>query len=203
MVVTRTLWNTRRDVHFQNLKIEPQAVAKKALSFSKYIENLYNRQQHDSFIDKPSVHIEQLWTPPDFLFIKANYDASYDPDNGLTGVAVILRDGAGNWRGGLSKCYAGIRSSEQAECVTFYDAVKWCEELQISQVIVETDLKGIENYINNAAPVISWESETILLDAIDKLKFFIRWNCSFVSRKCNKTADTLAKYRRQHKVSRI
>lgn len=64
-------------------------------------------------------------------------------------------------------------------------------------------LKGIEGYINESAPVVVWESEDILLDAIGKLNNIPQWECNFVSRICNKSVDKLAKFSRKFGITRV
>ncbi|XP_026429794.1 uncharacterized protein LOC113326221 [Papaver somniferum] len=107
----------------------------------------------------------------------------------------------GKWRGCQSKCYTGVINSEQAECLAFLDAVRWSKELQHNHIVFETDLKGIESYINKLAPDIAWENEDILLDAMNKLKTIPHWECNFIPRLCNKAVDKLAKFSRRNGIT--
>ncbi|XP_026378105.1 uncharacterized protein LOC113272495 [Papaver somniferum] len=156
-----------------------------------------------SFSEQPPTTRTLHWNPPKFSFLKVNCDASYDLSSGLTGIALVLRDHAGTWRGGLVKCYAGKASSEAAKCLAFSHSVRWCVELQLPRIMLEMDLKGIDSYINKASHTISWENEVILLDAIETLTKFQAWEVSFVPRKCNKIVDTLAKYINRFRISKI
>ncbi|RZC73629.1 hypothetical protein C5167_049110 [Papaver somniferum] len=185
---------------FQNKKASPELVARKAMSFATYIEGLNAKQQPRVVMIHDNIHVH--WKPPASPYLTINCDASFDKHTGLTGISLILRDFAGKWRGCLTKCYAGVKDSEQAECLAFFEAVKWSRSMQQTHVVLETDLQGIESYITKHAPVISWENEDILLDAIECLKNIPHWECRFISRSCNKPADILAKYNRRNRVTR-
>ncbi|XP_026383413.1 uncharacterized protein LOC113278906 [Papaver somniferum] len=109
-----------------------------------------------------------------------------------------------NWRGSLAKCYAGVANSEKEECLALLDATIWSKELQISHIVIQTDLKNIEGYISNNSPVIAWDNETLLLDAIVILNTnLFSWKCHFIPRVCNKPADELAKFSRKFRVERV
>ncbi|XP_026419811.1 uncharacterized protein LOC113315769 [Papaver somniferum] len=201
MIVSWSIWNERCEVKFQQKQAVPQKVASKAMNFAVYIKQLNEKTEQNSVVAyKKTSHLH--WKPPASPFYVINCDASYDAASGPTRIALILRDFAGNWWGCSTKCYAGIRSSEQAECLAFYQAVKWSKELQHTHIVLETDLKGTESYINNSAPVIAWENEDILLDAIECLKNIPQWECHFVPRNCNKPVDKLAKHNWKNGVTR-
>lgn len=93
--------------------------------------------------------------------------------------------------------------SEQAKCLAFNDAVSWCKELHLTHMVFETDLKGIEGYINNSSPVIAWENEVILLDVIGRLKTIPQWGCNFVPRFCNNSVDKLAKFSKRFGITNV
>ncbi|XP_026422282.1 uncharacterized protein LOC113318323 [Papaver somniferum] len=140
MIVAWTIWNERCEVRFQHKQANPQTTARRAISFASYIKSLYAKQEPNNFV----VHYNtssRHWKPPAPHFIIINCDASYDIHTGLTGISLILRDFAEQWRGSSAKCYAGVKDSEQAECLAFFEAVKWSKELQHTHVVLETDLK--------------------------------------------------------------
>ncbi|XP_026459824.1 uncharacterized protein LOC113360536 [Papaver somniferum] len=143
MIVSWTIWNERCEVIFQNKKVDPIATARKALSFANYIENLYTVAMTSKHSDMMIRINKPLWKPPAYPFLSMNCDASFNKNTGLTGIALILRDYAGNWRGCKSKCYARIKGSEEAECLAFSEAVNWSLKLHHSHIVFETDLQGI------------------------------------------------------------
>lgn len=75
-------------------------------------------------------------------------------------------------------------------------------ELQYTHIVFETDLQGIDSFINSCSPVIAWENEDILLDVIESLKHIPQWKCHYIPRLCNKPADELAKYSRKNGITR-
>ncbi|XP_026428270.1 uncharacterized protein LOC113324157 [Papaver somniferum] len=158
MIVSWSIWNERCEVQFQGKTADLILVAKKAISFSNYIQKL-------------------------------NYSVS-------------VTTNIGRWKGYKSKCYVGIKSSEQAECLAFLDAIRWGVKLQYTHIVFETDLQEIDSYINHHTPAVSWENEDILLDAVDSLKYIPQWDCKFVFRSCNKPADKLAKFCRHNGITR-
>ncbi|XP_026442295.1 uncharacterized protein LOC113341753 [Papaver somniferum] len=202
MTVSWSIWNERCEVQFQKKKANPVEVARKAMSFASYLDGLYKKQQDRVVARLPKTNTLH-WKPPVSPFYVINCDASYDKNTKLTGIALVLRDFAGNWWGCSAKCYAGVKDSEQMECLAFSEAVKWSKALQDAHVVLETDLQGIESYIVKKAPVIAWENEDILIDAIDSLKSIPHWMCHFVPRSCNKPADKLAKFSRKYRVNRV
>ncbi|XP_026435842.1 uncharacterized protein LOC113333633 [Papaver somniferum] len=177
------------------------ATAKRALSFPSYIDSLNDMQLVNQHRIPQQTNIIPDWKLPPSPFYTINYDASFDPKTGLTGIALILRDYTGRWRGGKSKCYAGVKDSESAECLDFSDAVSWTHDLENTHIIFETDLKNIESYINKTFSGIAWENEDILLDTLDKLKTIPHWRCNFIPRLCNKSVDKLAKYNRKNGIT--
>ncbi|XP_026416922.1 uncharacterized protein LOC113312387 [Papaver somniferum] len=171
MTVSWIIWNESCEVNFQNEKAEPLAVARRAISFATYISKLNLHDQLQSTNTQTSSPPKPVWKPPPNPYLVINCDASYDTNTGLTGVSLVLRDSAGTWRGCYAKCYAGVSNSKHAECLAFFDAVSWSKELRHTHVVFETDLRTIESYINSAKPVIAWKNESILIDALDCLKF--------------------------------
>ncbi|XP_026385109.1 uncharacterized protein LOC113280738 [Papaver somniferum] len=162
MIVSWSIWNKRCEVHFQKKKANPEAVARRAMSFASYLEGLNSKQQTRTMA---SHHIKHslLWKPPASPFFTINCDASYDKNTKLTGIAHVLRDFAGKWQGSASKCYAGVKDSEHAECLAFLEAVRWSKDRLLTHVVFETHLQGIESYITKQAPVIAWKTKTFCL----------------------------------------
>ncbi|XP_026399479.1 uncharacterized protein LOC113295355 [Papaver somniferum] len=163
-------------VMFESWMIQPQhqsnhtVVLNTAMIVSCYIEKLNSSVSVTTNIGPLVRKVLPKWKPLAYPFYALNFDASYDATTGLTGIAIVVRDFAGRWRGWKFKRYAGIRSSEQAECLTFLDAIRWGIELRYTHIVFETDLQGIDSYINNSTPAVAWKNEDILLDAIDSLK---------------------------------
>ncbi|XP_026438974.1 uncharacterized protein LOC113337521 [Papaver somniferum] len=194
MTVSWTIWNERCEVNFQNKKADLRDVARRAISFADYISKLNLQNQLRSTNNPSPISQKLVWKPPVSPYFVINCDASYNSNFGLTGVALVLRDFTCKWRGCSTKCYARIKNSEHAECLAFFYVVNWSKELQHTHIVLETDLQGIENYINKAEPVIAWENEGILLDALDVLKSIPFWLCHYVPSYCNKPVDKLAKF---------
>ncbi|RZC64857.1 hypothetical protein C5167_008551, partial [Papaver somniferum] len=92
MTVCWFLWNTRCEVQNQNVKEDPQGVARKVLSFTSYWENLNTKRIANKTASFITNHHNSQWIPHIFPFLKLNCDASYDPNIGLTGIALVLRD---------------------------------------------------------------------------------------------------------------
>ncbi|XP_026410869.1 uncharacterized protein LOC113306107 [Papaver somniferum] len=201
IIVSWSIWNERCEVQFQNKKANPELVSRKAMSFAAYIEGLNVKQQTRVVMIHDNIHAH--WKPPAYPYLTINCDAYFDKHTGLTGIALVLRDFVGQWRGCSTKCYAGVKDSEHAECLAFLEVFKWNRNMQQTHVVLETDLQGIESYITKHAPVISWEYEDILLDAIECLKNIPHWECHFFSISCNKPADILAKYNSRNRVTRV
>ncbi|RZC53141.1 hypothetical protein C5167_012008 [Papaver somniferum] len=99
LVTTWSLWNTRCEVNFQDVKIQPHSVVKKVLNFAAYLDKMYGSSlnQHNSTLPIPL--IERHWQLPESPFFKLNCDASHNVNSGNIGIALILRDCAGTWRG--------------------------------------------------------------------------------------------------------
>ncbi|XP_026460009.1 uncharacterized protein LOC113360757 [Papaver somniferum] len=177
MIVAWSIWTVRCEVQFENKKASPYTVATKAISFATYITKLNEKKKQKSVTEQ---------------------------ENGLAVLPVgAMRKCDGIYGNDLRNGYRKRGNSEQAECLAFLDAVKWCAELQRTHIVLETDLKGIESFINDLQPVISWENENILLDVVDCLRKIPHWECYFVSRNCNKPADRLAKYSRRNRVTSV
>ncbi|XP_026430941.1 uncharacterized protein LOC113328064 [Papaver somniferum] len=172
-------------------------------TFASYIVRLHKNTVHNQQLSYNNLQSSAVWSPPKLPFLTVNCDGSFDSNTGLAGTSCISRDFAGTWRGCATKCYAGIRDAEQAECLSLLDAVRWSKKMHLTDVIFETDLKNIADYINKASPVIAWENEGILLDVLVVLKSFHGWECKYIHRLCNKAADKLAKFSRRSRVSQV
>ncbi|XP_026420966.1 uncharacterized protein LOC113316994 [Papaver somniferum] len=166
------------------------------------LDRLHKTIGHNQQIPCSTLQPNAPWTPPKLPFLTINCDGSFDPNTGLTGTSCILRDFAGTWRGCAANCYAEIRDVEQPECLALL-AVRWSKMMQLTDLIFETDLKNIADYINKASPVIAWENEGILLDVLVVLKSFQCWECKYIPRVCNKVADMLAKFSRRFRISKV
>ncbi|XP_026451380.1 uncharacterized protein LOC113351652 [Papaver somniferum] len=140
MTVSWSIWNEKCEVQFQKKKANPVEVARKAMSFASYLDGLYKKQRDRVVARLPKTNTLH-WKPHVSPFYVINCDASYDKNTKLTGIALVLRDFAGNWWGCSIKCYAGVKVSEHAECLAFSEAVKWSKALQHTHVVLETDLQ--------------------------------------------------------------
>ncbi|RZC81200.1 hypothetical protein C5167_043775 [Papaver somniferum] len=202
MIVSWAIWNERCEVVFQGIKAEPLETANRAFSFAFYIDKLHSSDPTLPILGMPTIRMTPKWSPHVAHFFSFCCDASYDVHTGLTCISVIVRDSVGRCWGCKSTCYAGVASSENAECLAFLNAVRWGVELQYTHVVFETDLQGIDSFINSCSPVIAWENEDILLDVIESLKHIPQWKCHYIPRLCNKPADELAKYSRKNGITR-
>ncbi|KAF5195462.1 hypothetical protein FRX31_014947 [Thalictrum thalictroides] len=91
---------------------------------------------------------------------------------------------------GTESGHAG--TSEEAECKGIQAALGRAIQLQLKDVILETDCKGAADYLLNQPANLSWTSSSILDQAKYLSRSFISVHFAFCNRLCNEAAHTLA-----------
>ncbi|OUZ99240.1 hypothetical protein BVC80_813g9 [Macleaya cordata] len=134
----------------------------------------------------------QGWVPPMMNYFKINVGASFVSTDHCIGIGFLLRNNTGSFRG--AKCLQHRSySSEEAEGLALFEALKWSQEPNISGVILETDAQAIVHYIQGKEVNIDWRCKSILEDCKLLISNSTSIVINYVPRTANRAADCLAK----------
>jgi len=141
-------------------------------------------------INRPKPVHDVVWNPPSFGVTKLNCDGSSADTHPCGSIGVVLRSSQATFLGALSS-NIGHASPLEAEFCAVMMAIDKAQELQLSQICLETDsLKVVAAY--NKGVGIPWQMRT----RWHNCKHFcnsITSFCNHIHRKGNLVADALAK----------
>ncbi|KAF5184740.1 hypothetical protein FRX31_025672 [Thalictrum thalictroides] len=86
----------------------------------------------------------------------------------------------------------GAGTSEEAECKGMLSAVRWCINLKVSRLELETDCKGAADFLNGVQTNLSWSSTAILQELQHMSLEFVSFKISFCNRSRNQVAHQIA-----------
>ncbi|RZC59334.1 hypothetical protein C5167_006653 [Papaver somniferum] len=125
-------------------------------------------------------------------FIKINFGASFVKETKRMSAGLIVVDDACNWR--AAGCVPGVaQDAEKAEALAALEGIKWTVEHQVLNLQLEGDCINVVNAINGWNGAVKWTTNSIILDCLELLKCFNKWECVYVPIKTNEVTHLLAK----------
>lgn len=92
---------------------------------------------------------------------KINWDATFDVNNGMIGVRVIIRNYKGQFVGALRAGRSLTQNSFVAETMALFFAVKLCKDLEIHHILLEGDTIQVINLMKKKS--IDWSEGWLLV----------------------------------------
>ncbi|XP_074378553.1 uncharacterized protein LOC141720097 [Apium graveolens] len=89
------------------------------------------------------------WSPPSRGCFKLNVDASVVMGDSSYAVGMVIRDDRGRFVQGKNMRFLGMVTVLEAEARGVQEALKWLEELNLRNVTIECDSKGVVKAVNN------------------------------------------------------
>jgi ribonuclease HI len=131
------------------------------------------------------------WTKPPHNCFKLNVDGSKSV-SGVIGAGGVIRDWSGNWVQGFSH-YIGAGEIFEAEVWGLYIGLKMAVDLQLKNLLVESDSVMAVNLLN-AVDISLHPLATIIGNCRNLMKLFESCMINHVYREKNSAADAMAKY---------
>ncbi|KAF5449973.1 hypothetical protein F2P56_030363 [Juglans regia] len=132
------------------------------------------------------------WKLPAWPYVRVNFDAAFQKEEGRMGLSAIVRDSIGNVQAVVTGPKDHISSAAQAESVALLRAMDLCIELGFNQVCFEGDVKAIVDAVNTKGEDNSWIGQMI-----EDMQLLLRmnqaWSLRFVQRTVNRVAHMTAK----------
>ncbi|CAL9025955.1 unnamed protein product [Prunus brigantina] len=155
---------------------------------NEFIEANVSQSTHSDYVPLISM---RAWTPPSDGFVKINTDAAWIKESNRSGVGVVIRDSAGNVRGGLADnlyCCSALHAEAEAALRGLYLA----KRKGFSKVMLETDStilkQSVEGMTNNGA----WSILPTILEIRRLANSFQSVEWSWIPRSINKAAHAAA-----------
>ena len=134
--------------------------------------------------------IVEKWKKPLFGFLKLNVDASV-VKHGSRGLGAVVRDFQGNALGIMAKRVDGCFSPYMAECLALLEGLQFAKREGLMISMVETDAQMVVHALSHDQ---SHAPEGLIIREIRHLlTWFNDAKCSYVSRKRNNVAHTIAR----------
>lgn len=148
----------------------------------------------------PPQLLQSSWQRPPVGWIKLNWDAAMDHQNGLMGVGLVARDSRGQVQVSLCHFMPYLTDPTVAEAFAARRDVELCSAMGFTAVIFEGDSQMIVKalLVDEAQPN---SFDSIIADTRLLLSSFPQWQVRFVRRTDNDIAHRLAIMAVKHKVS--
>lgn len=175
------IWKARNNYLFRNIPINNNKI-------------WHQRDSHSINRDGSSQNktlIQIKWEPPPEGAFKLNIDGAARSNPGEAGIGGIIRDHKGNMISAFSK-NIGIASNNKAEVWALYLGIKIANELEITDIIIETDSHFLISCLNRKGDHHP-QLETLLTDSTKLMKKMSQAVIKFGYREVNGVADILAK----------
>ena len=181
------MWNCHNTLKFGHPTVGVDCISSKAKALLQ--EFLSVQASHAT---APTVAALHQWKPPEYPFIKANFDAAVFKTSSLAGIGVIIRDGMGEVIGALTMPIPLANSVATMEALACRRAVLFAKEIGLLDVIFEGDFAEV------IQAIIQENSDHLDFGhIIDDIRILVSDLNSFqfchVKCNCNVVADALAK----------
>lgn len=137
------------------------------------------------------------WSPPLEAWFKVNVDASFLPDEGVTGIDIIVRYSYGRVLFSAIKFLGFTASADYAEGMAAIEGFTVAQDLGFRPMVVESDSLRIVGLFS--APVEDLSEVGVLISNFRQQNPHPSGSCQYVSRNGNEAAHrlaTLASHRR-------
>ncbi|CAL9028140.1 unnamed protein product, partial [Prunus brigantina] len=129
-------------------------------------------------------------------YVKINTDGSWKSGSTMAGVGVIIRKIAGSCIGGLA-AQVRAQSPLMAEVLALKHGLLRAKELNLVNVVVESDSQVAINSVQRDVSSSNWELYPILKDIRFLKASFTNLNWAWVPREANRSADAVASLARK------
>ncbi|KAK8629910.1 hypothetical protein V6N13_078727 [Hibiscus sabdariffa] len=182
------IWKVRNNFLFSGCIESPIEVWQKAERPAAEFAQIWDEP------NKENAHQElprASWTPPINGYVKINCDASVSQEPQAATTAAILRDSDGRIVGGEARLIH-TKSVDVAEAMAIRLGVETAAKAGFTQIMVESDNLNLINRIVSKDHSF-WKTAAVEKDIVALSCKFTSCSFSFISRKCNMTADWVAK----------
>ncbi|XP_024634509.1 uncharacterized protein [Medicago truncatula] len=133
------------------------------------------------------------WRKPSVGRYKCNVDASFPNNSNKVGFGMCIRDSDGNHVRSKTMCFYPFCSIDVGEALGLYHALRWIQELQLTNVDFEVDFKRIADYFNKGHGDVT-EFGFIMDSNIHFCNTYLKnSHVEFIRRQANEVAHALAK----------
>jgi ribonuclease HI len=124
---------------------------------------------------------------------KCNIDASFSNTNNKVGFGMCIRDSDGNHVRSKTMWITPVCSVDVGEALGLYHAIRWIQELQLTNVDFEVDSKRVADYFNKGRGDVT-EFGSIMDSSIQLCRNHLtNSHVEFTRRQANEAAHVLAK----------
>lgn len=175
------MWCSRNDYIFRGKPINQEYIWSQRLQFQIFTEE-------GKTIKVP---LRISWEPPPLGWFKLNIDGASLNNPGMAGIGGVIRNHKGEFVAAFAK-NIGIATNNKAELWALKQGLKIVIELEISNVIIETDSSFLFSCIRSSGTSHS-SHKTLVLEAKLMMQNLDRIILKFGYRELNGVADYLAK----------
>jgi len=131
------LWQARNEARDSQILEDPRSVARRTTASVEEWKNV--QQPKISALAKPFEH----WLKPDQNWIKINTDGAFRVADATGGGGVVIRNHQGSFIAGANQFFPCLLDAEHAELQACRMGLHLAKDLQLANVILETDNIGV------------------------------------------------------------
>ncbi|XP_073042037.1 uncharacterized protein [Primulina eburnea] len=133
-----------------------------------------------------------IWKKPQAPALKCNVDATLQNDRRNTGLRMVLRDCTGSFISARINALPGLVEIKEAEAMSFKEALSWVEDMDLQEIIFESDSKVVIDAVNSLR-----KDDSEFGALISACRVILRqrpsYKVCFTRRQANKVAHNLAR----------
>ncbi|XP_042942755.1 uncharacterized protein LOC122276934 [Carya illinoinensis] len=188
-VIARSIWLRRNKLLFEGSFLHPNILLRQATQSLEEFKTAQASKMVKSQL--ASIHPSR-WTPPPSSWVKINWDAAVNVDQGRVGIGLVARDHEGSTLATKKLFVPCLAEPVLAEALGAFHAASMARDLGLSSVILERDALQIVAGINHLSE--RWDRVgMVLFDTRVVLSNLFQWNVAFVRRSGNQFGHGLAK----------
>jgi ribonuclease HI len=197
-VISRRIWLRRNSWVFEGVFAHPDNVMNDSISAQDDYRRCMKSSQTSADRTIPC-NRQSWWLPPPDGFIKVNWDASVNENQGWVGLGIVARDNNGFVLGAKSVTKEMVAEPSIAEAMGALCAMQFCQEAGFFDVLFEGGAASVVKEINSSPPFLSKIGHFI--ESIHaELVNFRATKVSSIPRDCNEAAHNLAKEATRNKI---
>ncbi|KAF5450671.1 hypothetical protein F2P56_031001 [Juglans regia] len=191
-MILKGIWNRRNKYVFENVFSSPAQVYEGAIHSLDGFRNALKCKKANSSGGCPVSVIKQ-WKKPEDGWLKANFDAAIDEQNGIVGLWIIIRNNKREVMAAYSEPQRMKTKAVVVEAIALRRTIEVCKEMGFNKVIFEGDALVIINTVKENVMCWTWYGQ-VVEDVKSSLKELLHWKILFVRRDGNMIAHRLAKF---------
>ena len=189
VIILWNIWYSRNRLIWHDERPQADQILMRSTVYMNQYKLLRRTRKLDVRFGTPC----RVWEAPPELWLKINTDGAIFVEQGLIGMSSVIRDSTGNIYAARSDSRMGLEDPLLVELRAVHIAISWAIELNLSNIIFESDNAIVVRLLNKLGNQREDEVGVLVQDCLHHLQALQHVSIVHAPRACNMAAHTLAR----------